>query len=137
MIILKKTKKNYLKEIIDLLSENISNFKPKKNLNLIWNDFKDQKHVFSFTAFYKGKIQGFGSIVFEHKIRGGVVGHIEDIVVNKKCRRKKIGTKIIKKLISIAKKKKCYKITLQTKKQKEFYESLSFKKNGITYQRYF
>jgi glucosamine-phosphate N-acetyltransferase len=134
MIVLEKTKKKYLEKIIDLLSENISNFKPKKNLNFIWSNFKNQKHVFSFTALYNGKIQGYGSIVFEYKIRGGVVGHIEDIVVDRQFRRKKIGTKIIKRLISLAKKKNCYKLILQTKKQKEFYKSLGFKKNGYTYQ---
>lgn len=65
------------------------------------------------------------------KIRGGLEGYINDVVVHKKYTRKKIGSKLIKKLISLAK-KNCYKIALQTKNSICFYKSLGFIKAGTT-----
>ena len=138
MLFLKKTVFSHHKKIIDILCENVSNYKPHKNLKNIWRNFKKQKNIFCISAIDKrNEVLGYGSIVFEYKIRGGLVGHIEDIAVQKKYQKKGIGTKIIKKLIQEASKKKCYKVILQTKNAKNFYKKLGFKKNGETLQKFF
>jgi len=63
---------------------------------------------------------------FIHK--GGLVGHIEDVVVNKNFQGQKIGEKIMKYLLEYAKNRGCYKTILDsTDDVKPFYEKLGFK----------
>ena len=77
-----------------------------------------------------GKIVGSTTLLIEQKSihNGGMVGHIEDVVVNKDFQGKKIGEKIMKYLIEIAKNRGCYKTILDcTDDVKPFYEKLGFK----------
>jgi glucosamine-phosphate N-acetyltransferase len=77
-----------------------------------------------------GKIVGTTTLLIEQKFihDGGVVGHIEDVVVNKDYHGQKIGEKIMKYLLEIAKKRGCYKTILDcTDEVKPFYEKLGFK----------
>jgi GNAT superfamily N-acetyltransferase len=59
-------------------------------------------------------------------------GYLEDVFVNEEFRNKGLGTKIIKKIISEAKKNKCYKIVATSRFKREnvhnFYQKLGFKK---------
>ncbi|MCV0402016.1 MAG: GNAT family N-acetyltransferase [Nitrosopumilus sp.] len=78
-----------------------------------------------------GKIVGSTTLLIESKFihNGGLVGHIEDVVVNKEHQGKKIGEKIMRYLIEISKKRGCYKIILDcTDDVRPFYEKLGFKK---------
>ncbi|MGY5150801.1 MAG: GNAT family N-acetyltransferase [Candidatus Nitrosopumilus sp. bin_6a] len=77
-----------------------------------------------------GQIVGSTTLLIEIKFihNGGLVGHIEDVVVDKEYQGKKIGEKIMKFLIEISKKRGCYKIILNcTEDVKPFYEKLGFK----------
>lgn len=77
-----------------------------------------------------GKIVGTTTLLIEQKFihDGGVVGHIEDVVVNKDYHGQKIGEKIMKYLLKIAKNRGCYKTILDcTDDVKPFYEKLGFK----------
>lgn len=77
-----------------------------------------------------GKIVGSTTLIIESKFihNGGLVGHIEDVVVNKEFQGQKIGEKIMIYLIEIAKKHGCYKTILNcTDDVKPFYEKLGFK----------
>ena len=77
-----------------------------------------------------GKIVGSTTLIIEPKFihNGSLVGHIEDVVVNKEFQGKKIGEKIMKYLIEIAKNRGCYKTILDcTDDVKPFYEKLGFK----------
>ncbi|MCV0411082.1 GNAT family N-acetyltransferase [Nitrosopumilus sp.] len=78
-----------------------------------------------------GKIVGTTTLLIEQKFihDGGVVGHIEDVVVNKDYHGQKIGEKIMKYILEIAKNRGCYKTILDcTDEVKPFYEKLGFKK---------
>ena len=78
----------------------------------------------------KSKIIGTGTIIYEPKlIHGGkLVGHIEDIVVDKNYRNKGIARKIINALI---RNKACYKFILDCKDDLvDFYTSVGFKRHG-------
>lgn len=78
-----------------------------------------------------GKIVGTTTLLIEQKFihDGGVVGHIEDVVVNKDYHGQKIGEKIMKYILEIAKNRGCYKTILDcTDDVKPFYEKLGFKK---------
>ena len=76
-----------------------------------------------------GKIVGAITLLIESKFihDGGVVGHIEDVVVDKEYQGQKIGEKIMIYLIEIAKNRGCYKTILNcTDDVKPFYEKLGF-----------
>ena len=80
-----------------------------------------------------GKVVGSTTLLIESKFihNGGSVGHIEDVVVNKKHQGKKIGEKIMKHLISVSKNRGCYKTILDcTDDVIPFYEKLGFKQVG-------
>ena len=77
-----------------------------------------------------GKIVGATTLLIESKFihNGGLVGHIEDVVVDKNYQGQKIGEKIMKFLIEMSKKRGCYKTILDcTDDVKPFYEKLGFK----------
>ena len=77
-----------------------------------------------------GKIVGTTTLLIEPKFihGGGLIGHIEDVVVDKNFQRQKIGEKIMKYVIEIAKNRDCYKTILDcTDDVKPFYEKLGFK----------
>lgn len=119
--------------IIEML-QSISNFYPHPDTyNEIWSAFIDQKNVSGFSFFINNQIVGYGAIVYEIKIRGGKMAHIEDIVVNQHSRGIGIGKKIIDFLIDNAKKKGCYKISLSCKSNNiSFYEKCGFTSDGFT-----
>lgn len=77
-----------------------------------------------------GKIVGTATMLIEPKFihDGGLVGHIEDVVVGRKFQGQKIGNEIIKNLLEFAKNRGCYKTILNcTDDVKEFYEKIGFK----------
>jgi len=77
-----------------------------------------------------GKIVGTTTLLIEPKFihGGGLVGHIEDVVVNKNFQGQKIAEKIMKYLLEFAKNRGCYKTILDcTDDVKPFYEKLGFK----------
>ncbi len=85
-------------------------------------------------------IVGSGTIIFEPKIirSGKSVGHIEDIVVDEKCRSMGISKRIIETLFSFANEHNCYKVILDCNPiLSGFYEKLGFEKHGIQMSKYF
>jgi len=77
-----------------------------------------------------GKIVGSTTLLIEQKFihEGGLVGHIEDVVIDKNFQGQKIGEKIMKYLLEFAKNRGCYKTILDcTDDVKPFYEKLGFK----------
>ena len=77
-----------------------------------------------------GEIVGSATLLIESKFihDGDLVGHIEDVVVDKEYQSQKIGKKIMNYLIEIAKNRGCYKTILNcTDDVKPFYEKLGFK----------
>ena len=89
--------------------------------------------MFLDIVFFIKKLIGFGSLNFEMKLKKGLMAYLEDIVVHKEFRGKKIGKLIVDHLVEIAKKENCYKIKLDCKKEKIlFYEKLGFKENGFS-----
>jgi len=77
-----------------------------------------------------GKIIGSITLLIEPKFihGGGLVGHIEDVVIDKNFQGQKIGEKIMKYLLEFAKNRGCYKTILDcTDDVKPFYEKLGFK----------
>ena len=84
------------------------------------------------------KIVGCITLLIEQKFihDGGLIGHIEDVVVRKDYEGKGIGMKLVTSMLEYAKRKNCYKTILDCKDDvKQFYERIGFKheSNGMRY----
>ena len=89
-LIIRNIKENDVDFVIEMLQD-ISLFEPQKSERQgIFNEFISQSNVLGFVYLLENTIVGYGSLVFETKIRGGRVGHLEDIVVNRNFRKKNI-----------------------------------------------
>ena len=80
-----------------------------------------------------GKIVGSTTLLIEQKFihKGGKVGHIEDVVVDRKFQGQKIGQKIIQKVLETSRECGCYKTILDCNDEiRPFYEKMKFFKSG-------
>ena len=103
--------KNKTKEIVKKIKQNPD--------HIIHVAIDDKKIVGSTTLFIEQK--------FIHD--GGLVGHIEDVVVRKDYEGQGIGMKLVISLLDVAKQRKCYKTILNCEDSlKPFYEKIGFKK---------
>ena len=136
------TKEKY-KEIIELYS----NFKKidtkiltiEKLDNIVMNLHLYKNH---FIYFYisKNKIIGTITLFIEQKIihEGMCVGHIEDLVVNKKYRGMGVGKILLNHVIDKSKLNKCYKCILDCDTTLEnYYLNTGFIKKGLYMAKYF
>ena len=116
---------------LDVLRET-SSMSEDKALEIFKKIKSNPEHII-IIAEIEGKVIGSTTLLIEPKFihQGGVVGHIEDVVVDKKFQGKKIGEKIINQVLEIAKNHGCYKTILDCSDNvKPFYEKLGFKHNS-------
>ncbi|MFQ5497776.1 MAG: GNAT family N-acetyltransferase [Nitrosopumilus sp.] len=107
-----------------------SNINKEKAFDIFEKINSNPDHIIA-VAELDGSIVGSTTLLIEQKFihNGGIVGHIEDVVVNKDFQGEKIGEKIMKFLLEEAKKHGCYKTILDCSDDvKPFYEKLGFKK---------
>ncbi len=136
-IIFRKVDKKDLEQIFLLLQQLTEIDYLNRDKDKCWKLFKSNTANNSIVGVYKKKIIAYGGLVVENKIRGGISGQIEDIVVSNKVRNKNIGTKLIKHLVEIGKKKGCYRITLFCKESLiNFYSKNGFKVNNIAMKKF-
>lgn len=129
-------RRDHLDSIIYLLQD-ISVYVPaKQELSSIWTKFITQPHVYGWVVLLDAEVIGYGSLVFEVKIRGGLSAHVEDIVISKNYRGKAYGRKLLEYLIHFATEHKCYKLSLQCSEENQsFYESVGFVRSHFTMQK--
>jgi len=99
----------------------------------------DANHVI-YVIENDNKIVATGTIIIEQKlIHGlGLIGHIEDIVVDKQYNGKNLGRTIMNNLIEYAKIMNCYKVILDCNDYvTPFYEKCGFIKKGNCMAMYF
>lgn len=125
--------KNYNNSYLDLLKE-LSNSEIDSDINKIKYHIKNlnSNHSIKILINASDVIIGSITILKEKKIihNFGTVAHLEDVVVIKKYRGKKLGNK----LINIAKNEceDCYKIILNCSEDKvKFYEKNGFYKKNV------
>jgi len=105
----------------------------KNTANEIFDKIKNNPYHVIAVALLEGKVIGAATLLLETKFihNGGMVGHIEDVVVDKNYQGQKVGEKIILYLLDYAKMKECYKTILDcTDNVKPFYEKLGFVHNA-------
>jgi len=110
----------------------------KNNAKEILKKIKLNPNHIIHVAIDDKKIVGSTTLLIEQKFihDGGLVGHIEDVVVRKDYEGKGIGIKLVTSMLERAKEKNCYKTILDCKDDvKQFYERIGFKheSNGMRY----
>ena len=110
----------------------------KNKANEILKKIKENLNHIIYVAIDNKKIVGSTTLLIEQKFihDGGLVGHIEDVVVRKDYEGKGIGIKLVTSMLERAKEKNCYKTILDCKDDvKQFYERIGFKResNGMRY----
>ena len=86
------------------------------------------------------EILGTITILLEQKIihNGGMVAHVEDLVVDKVCRNQQIGKQLLEYAIVFARQQKCYKIILNCDETVQgFYEKCGFQNKNKEMSIYF
>jgi len=110
----------------------------KNKAKEILKKIKQNPNYIIHVAIDDNKIVGSTTLLVEQKFihDGGLVGHIEDVVVRKEYEGKGIGIKLVMSMLERAKEKNCYKTILDCKDDvKQFYERIGFKheSNGMRY----
>jgi len=105
----------------------------KNNAKEILKRIKQNPNHIIYVAIDDKKIIGSTTLLIEQKFihDGGLVGHIEDVVVRKDYERRGIGIKLVTSMLERAKEKNCYKTILDCKDDvKQFYERIGFKRES-------
>ena len=123
-------------ETLDFL-RNASSIDKNKAKKILKKIKQNPNHII-YVAIDNKKIVGSTTLLIEQKFihDGGLVGHIEDVVVRKDYEGKGIGIKLVTSMLERAKEKNCYKTILDCKDDvKQFYERIGFKResNGMRY----
>ena len=99
----------------------------------IFENIKSNPNHKIFVAIVDEKVVGSTTLFIEPKFihQGGLVSHIEDVVVSKEFQGKGIGEKLIEASLDFAKNNGCYKTILDCSEDiKPFYEKIGFKKHS-------
>jgi glucosamine-phosphate N-acetyltransferase len=99
----------------------------------IFENIKSNPNHKIFVAIVDEMVVGSTTLFIEPKFihQGGLVGHIEDVVVANDFQGKGIGEKLIETSLDFAKNNGCYKTILDCSEDvKSFYEKIGFKKHS-------
>ena len=109
-----------------------SNIDREIAMNILKKIISDPNHIIH-VAEIEGKVVGSTTLLIEQKFihNGGLVGHIEDVVVSKEFEGGGIGMKLVISLLEKAKKMNCYKTILDCNEELiSFYERIGFKRES-------
>ncbi|KND02155.1 hypothetical protein, variant [Spizellomyces punctatus DAOM BR117] len=134
---------DYDKGYLELLSQlttigTISKRKFAERFDLL-RERNESKYCIVIEDLGRGIIVGAGSVIIEPKFvhECGMVGHIEDIVVDNSARGKNLGKLIINALTLVAKHSGAYKVILScAEKNVGFYEKCGLKAKEVTMANY-
>jgi len=102
-----------------------------------WSKFINQENLYAVVAVIDDEVIAYGSILYGYKIRGGLVGYIEDIVVDASYQKFGIGSCLVQKLLEDSKKKGSYKVCLQCKEHNvDFYKKSGLSISGVSMQSF-
>ena len=123
-------------ETLDFL-RNASSLDKTKAKEILKKIKQNPNHIIH-VAIDNKKIVGSTTLLIEQKFihDGGLVGHIEDVVVRKDYEGKGIGIKLVTSMLERANERSCSKTILDCKDDvKQFYERIGFKceSNGMRY----
>ncbi|KKK14070.1 hypothetical protein P175DRAFT_0503723 [Aspergillus ochraceoroseus IBT 24754] len=105
-----------------------------------WISARNDEYYLLVVCDGEDRIVGTGSLIVERKFIHslGMVGHIEDIAVEKGQQGKRLGLRIIQALDYVAEKVGCYKTILDCSEANEgFYLKCGFKRAGLEMAHYY
>ena len=103
------------------------------NAKLVLKKIRSNQNHVIMVAELDGQIVGSITLLIEPKFihQGGLVGHIEDVVVRSELQGKGIGEQLVNAALEYAKNHGCYKTILDCDDNvKPFYEKIGFKRNS-------
>jgi glucosamine-phosphate N-acetyltransferase len=135
----KLEKSDYYKNYLQLLSQltEVGHITFEEFSNIL---DKIQSQIWVFEDIQSNKIIASASILFEQKIIhvGGIVAHLEDVVIDESYRGIKLGQKLVANIVQKARESGAYKIIADCKKELlSFYSKNGFQKNGEQIAIYF
>ncbi|MDE1763697.1 MAG: GNAT family N-acetyltransferase [Thaumarchaeota archaeon] len=90
-------------------------------------------------AVVRSKIVGLASLVFLPRLNQKLELWIPELVVDQKYRKKRVGKSLIKACVSAAKKKKCFRIRLESGNRRKgshaFYRKIGFEQFALSFQK--
>ncbi|KAL2830238.1 acyl-CoA N-acyltransferase [Aspergillus cavernicola] len=110
------------------------------NKRFDWISSRNDEYYLLVICDEQDKIVGTGSLIVERKFIHslGMVGHIEDIAVEKGQQGKKLGLRLIQALDFVAEEVGCYKTILDCSEANEgFYVKCGFKRAGLEMAHYY
>ena len=125
--------KNYLQLLSQLTTVGTIS---EQQFNQIFDTMQSEVWVFE----ENDEIVASATLLLEQKFihSGGIVGHLEDVVVSQNYRGHSLGQKIVSEIVKIAKEKGCYKIIADCKENLlGFYAKTGFEKRGEQIAIYF
>ncbi len=105
----------------------------KDDAKLVLKKIRSNQNHVVMVADSDGQIVGSITLLIEPKFihQGGLVGHIEDVVVRSELQSKGIGEQLVNAALGYAKNHGCYKTILDCDDNvKPFYEKIGFKRNS-------
>jgi GNAT superfamily N-acetyltransferase len=106
----------------------------------IWSRIRRRRGLYCFVAESAGKVVATGVLaVIPNLTRGGrPYGLIENVVADESCRRRGVGTELLRRILQEAERRGCYKLMVLTDMYREgvieFYRAAGFQtgvKNGL------
>ena len=139
LIFRKLEESDYNKNYLQLLSQltEVGHITSKKFSNIL---DKIQSQIWVFEDKQLNKIVASASILLEQKFihEGGIVAHLEDVVVDKEYRGNQLGKKLIELIVEKARESGAYKIIADCKPELlSFYSKNGFEKKGEQIAIYF
>jgi len=130
---------DYHKNYLQLLSQltQVGNISPEEFANIFG---KIQSQIWVFEDTLTNKIVASASIFLEQKFihGGGIVAHLEDVVVDESYRGAQLGKKLIANVVEKARESGAYKIIADCKPELvSFYSKNGFEKRGEQIAIYF
>lgn len=118
-------------QVFDML-QYISAYRPDpRKLTELAQIFVGQKESYACVAMYNQNVVGFGCLFEIRRVRGGYSAIIEDMVISPDFRRQGIGRMILQNLLVEAKRRGCFKVTLESSEVGEqFYLAAGFEIGG-------
>lgn len=128
----------HLEQVVSLLQE-LSIYEPSpESHDEIWSRFSDQTNSFPIVVLSDELVVAFGVLLVENKVRGGKLGHIEDVVSHPEKRGIGAGGLVVRELMELAEAHGCYKVALHCQVHNVgFYDKQGLIANGKSMQKLF